>query len=62
MMPTLSNLFIFIHVIKQQHACSKIYKSKAKIGDSPPKRKSKYIKLEERIQKAFDKHASGNYL
>jgi len=55
MIPTLPNLFIFIHAIKQQHACSKINKPKGRIGDSPPKRKSKYIRLEERIQKAFDK-------
>jgi len=59
MLPTHPNIFVFIHAIKQQHACSKIIKVKAKIGDRPPKRKPKYKKLEEKIQKGFNKHVSG---
>jgi len=45
--------------LKICQASTKVAISKAKAGASPPKRKLKYVKLEEKIQKAFDKHVSG---
>ena len=53
------NIFVFIHGLKICQASTKVAISKAEAGASPPKRKLKYVKLEEKIQKAFDKHVSG---
>jgi len=54
------NIFGFIHGLKICHASAKKYLSKAAAGASPDKRKPKYVQLEARIHKAFEKHMRGD--
>ena len=55
-LPTHPNIYIFVKALKTIHACTKITIDKASCGVSPPKGKAKYIRLEQRLEKAFMRH------
>jgi hypothetical protein len=55
-LPAHPNIYVLIGVLKQQQALAKVNIAKAAAGQSPPKRKAKYRKLEEKLQKLNEKH------
>lgn len=56
LLPTHPNIYVFVNALKKIHACAKLEIAKAACDASPPKRQRKYVKLEERLAKAFSKH------
>ena len=58
-LPVHPNIFIYIHAIKICQASAEKDISKSEAGASPPRRKPKYIRLEEKISKAHSQHVAG---
>ena len=59
LLPTHPNIFVFIYAIKKQHTITKIHIQNAQQGATPPRRRKKYILLEDRLKKAFSDHVAG---
>ena len=60
-MPALyPNIYVYIGALKKIYACTKIEIAKAAMGESPPRRKPKYIQLEQRLIQVTNKHRSGS--
>ena len=59
LLPTHPNIFVFIGAIKQIQVGVQVTMAKALAGQSPPKSKLKYRKLDEKVLKAHNKHENG---
>ena len=60
LLPTHPNIFVFIGAIKQIQVGAQVTMAKALAGQSPPKSKLKYRKLDEKVLKAHNRHENGD--
>ena len=55
-LPLHSNIFVLVKALKLQESGTDLILRKADAGESPPKRRPKYLKLENFIQKVTSQH------
>ena len=59
-LPIHPNIYVFINGLKAIQAGTQVTLLKADAGESPPKRRPKYIAFENAIQKLTQKHQDGD--
>ena len=58
-LPHKPNIFVLITALKLEHNCRQIEVRKVDAGENPPRRRPKYVRLEERRERMYTKFVSG---
>ena len=59
-LPMYPNIFMLINALKMMECGTELTLLKADAGESPPRRRIKYVKLEEKLKRANDLHKNGS--
>ena len=58
-LPTHPNVFVLVKALQQIECGTQLTIVKADVGESPPLRRAKSVKLDEKLKHAYDKHLIG---